>query len=407
MSGTRVTLSVLDLVPVSSGSTAREALQNSIDLAQRTEALGYARYWLAEHHLNPGNAGSTPLAFCAILAAATRTIRVGTAATLVGQWAPLQIAEGAGLVATLFDGRMDLGLGRAIGVRPSGESPSQASSAQASSAQASSAHASSAQASSAQAESPAPPGPPASPAPPAPRVVDGLLLPTPVSADPLRGRFGLLADLVRRPPGESFEHAVTSILQQLDGTFVDATGEPVAVLPAEGSGAAVWIHGSSGGESARLAGRLGLPFGANYHSTPTTVLDAVAAYRDAFVPGRIPTPHVIVSTDVLVAESPADAARIGRGFDRWVLSVRAGAGTLEYPSPDESIAAPLTADETERVQDRVSTRFVGSPDQVVAHLEILQHATGADELLVTTSTHAHADRVRSYELLAHAWRLDT
>lgn len=378
MSDARVPLSVLDLVPVSTGSSAREALQNSVDLAQRAEALGYARYWLAEHHLNPGNAGSTPLALCAVLAAATRTIRVGTAATLVGQWAPLQISEGAGLVATLFDGRMDLGLGRAIGVRPSGVPAAQAPTAQA----------------------PAVQVPPAAPEP---RVVDGLLLPTPVSADPLRGRFGLLADLVRRPPGESFEHAVTSILQQLDGTFADPSGEPVTVLPAPGSGAAVWIHGSSGGESARLAGRLGLPFGANYHSTPTTVLDAVAAYRDAFVPGRVDAPHVIVSTDVLVAETPTEAARIGRGFDRWVLSVRDGGGTIEYLSPDVAAAAPLTADETQRVQDRVSTRFVGSPEQVVAHLEILQRATGADELLVTTSAHAHSDRVRSYELLADAW----
>ncbi|GAA4266100.1 LLM class flavin-dependent oxidoreductase [Frondihabitans peucedani] len=368
MSDTRVPLSVLDLVPVSSGSDSREALRNSIDLAQRAEALGYSRYWLAEHHLNPGNAGSASLAFCAVLAGATRTIRLGTAATLLGQWAPLQIAEAAGLVATLYDGRMDLGLGRTLTPPP-----------------------------------PPAPGSPAveRPTPPPASTVDGLLLPSPVAGDPRRGRFGLLAELVLRRPETAFEDGVTTILRQLDGTFTDAEGDPVPVLPAVGSGAAVWVHGSSGGESARVAGRLGLPFGANYHTTPWSVLDAVAAYRAAFRPGRIAEPRVIVSADVLVADTEAEAERIGRGFDRWVLSVRAGNGTIEYPAPDDAV--PLTPAEQAQVQDRVATRFVGDPARVVERLETLQRVTGADEILLTTSTHAHADRVRSYELLAEAW----
>ncbi|WP_245989329.1 LLM class flavin-dependent oxidoreductase, partial [Agromyces tardus] len=108
----RVPLAVLDLVPIAAGSTAGEALRNSIDLARRAEELGYARYWLAEHHLNPGVAGSAPHTFVGILAASTERIRVGTAATILGNYGPLQVAEALGTVAALYPDRVDLGLGR-------------------------------------------------------------------------------------------------------------------------------------------------------------------------------------------------------------------------------------------------------------------------------------------------------
>ncbi len=77
-----IPLTVLDLVPISSGSTAAQALRNSIDLAQAAERLGYARYWFAEHHLNPGVAGTSPAVVLALTAAATSTIRIGS-----GGWA--------------------------------------------------------------------------------------------------------------------------------------------------------------------------------------------------------------------------------------------------------------------------------------------------------------------------------
>jgi alkanesulfonate monooxygenase SsuD/methylene tetrahydromethanopterin reductase-like flavin-dependent oxidoreductase (luciferase family) len=371
----RVPLSVLDLVPVSSGDDTRTALRNSIDLAQQAERLGFARFWLAEHHLNPGNAGSATLSFLGVVAAATSRIRIGTAATLLGHYAPIQVAEAAGLIATLFDGRMDLGLGR------SGPPPA--------------AVVASAEAGSA--------ARPAATVPVESRTVDGLLLPAPVRVSPSRGRFGLLADLIERRPAIPFEEAVTTILAQLEGTFRGPDGDLVPVLPAVGSGADVWIHGSSAGESARLAGRLGLPFGANYHSTPGTVLDAVTEYRDHFVPGRIASPHVVVSADVLVAPTDSEAEDLALGFAHWIHSVRTGQGTIPYLSPDEARADPLDAAGEALVADRVATRFVGSPASVIERLDTLQRVTGADELVITTNTHAHEHRVRSYALLAESW----
>ena len=77
---TTTPLTVLDLVPISSGSNATQALRNSIDLAQQTERLGYTRYWITEHHLNPGVAGTSPAVVLALTAAATSTIRLGSGA---------------------------------------------------------------------------------------------------------------------------------------------------------------------------------------------------------------------------------------------------------------------------------------------------------------------------------------
>jgi len=86
-----------------------------------------------------------------------------------------------------------------------------------------------------------------------------------------------------------------------------------------------------------------------------------------------------------------------------VLSIRTGAGAIEFPTKTEAQAHEWTEDERALVKDRVDTQFVGSPATVAQRLDQLQEATAADELLVTTITHQHADRVRSYALLAEVW----
>ena len=96
-------LSVLDLAPVPAGGTARDALRNTLDLARRTEAAGYRRYWLAEHHLAPGVASAAPQVLIEAVAAATSRIRVGSGAVQTGHWTPLSIVEqsaGGGVATT-------------------------------------------------------------------------------------------------------------------------------------------------------------------------------------------------------------------------------------------------------------------------------------------------------------------
>ena len=108
-------LSILDQAPVPKGSNAAEALDNAIRLAKAGEALGYGKFWLAEHHSMPAFASSTPEITLAAIGSATSKIRIGSGATLIPYYSPYKVAENYHTLATLFSGRVDLGIGRAPG----------------------------------------------------------------------------------------------------------------------------------------------------------------------------------------------------------------------------------------------------------------------------------------------------
>src|SRR6185503_856558 len=110
-----VPLSILDLSPIVEGGDAGQSLRNSLDLARHVEALGYARYWMAEHHNMPGIASAATAVALAHVAAGTATIRIGAGGVMLPNHAPLIIAEQFGTLAALHPGRVDLGLGRAPG----------------------------------------------------------------------------------------------------------------------------------------------------------------------------------------------------------------------------------------------------------------------------------------------------
>jgi luciferase family oxidoreductase group 1 len=110
-----LTLSVLDQSPVRQGVTPRAALLETIDLARHCEALGYRRYWLAEHHATPALAGSAPEIMIARVAAETNHIRVGSGGVMLSHYSSLKVAEQFRMLETLYPGRIDLGIGRAPG----------------------------------------------------------------------------------------------------------------------------------------------------------------------------------------------------------------------------------------------------------------------------------------------------
>src|ERR1700683_2690315 len=114
----RTPFSVLDLSPIVEGGTAADALRNTLDLARHAEALGYKRYWVAEHHNMSGIASAATVVVIGHVAAGTRRIRVGPGAIMLPNHAPLVVAEQFGTLATLFPDRIDLGLGRAPGTDP-------------------------------------------------------------------------------------------------------------------------------------------------------------------------------------------------------------------------------------------------------------------------------------------------
>jgi alkanesulfonate monooxygenase SsuD/methylene tetrahydromethanopterin reductase-like flavin-dependent oxidoreductase (luciferase family) len=376
-------LSILDLAPVPRGGTAADALTNSIELARVAERAGYLRYWVAEHHLVPGVASSSTPVVVALIASATERIRVGSGAVQLPNTRPLQVAEQFGTIAAVHPGRIDLGLGRfdlhklLTIIRHAQEAGSGR------------------------------PGAPPPPPPPPPKVVDGLLIPLParfIGDLSMFGHLGALLGFSADDPPPDYDEQVGAILDYLAGTAKRGNGEPVTVLPAEGADLDVWVLGSSPGASAQVAAARALPFAASYHTAPSAVLETVGAYRSAFRPSeQLARPHVMVSADVVVADTDERAAELAAPYGQWVLDIRSGRGAQPYVTPEEARARIWTDEERTAVADRVATQFVGSPATVVERLETLARVTGADELLVTTITTEHADRVRSIELLARAW----
>ena len=367
-------LAVLDLVPIPSGSTASQALRNSIDLARQAEQSGYARYWFAEHHLNPGVVSSSPAVVLALTACATSAIRIGSGAVQLGHRTALSVVEEFGLIDALHPGRLDLGLGRSAG-RPVPPAESEST--------------------------PARPGGGA-------RASNGLLIPPRFSPAALltSPRFALQRTLLQLPGAEPQDYGeqVDDVLALLAGRYHSADGTQAHPVPGEGAALQVWILGSSGGQSAEVAGRNGLRFAANYHVSPATVLEAVDGYRAAFAPSaELDRPYVCVSADVVVADDEATAREHAAGYGLWVRSIRSGEGAIDFPTPQQARAYRWSDADRELVADRVATQFVGSAAQVAGQLEQLRDATGADELVITTITHEHADRVRSYQLLAKEW----
>jgi alkanesulfonate monooxygenase SsuD/methylene tetrahydromethanopterin reductase-like flavin-dependent oxidoreductase (luciferase family) len=368
-----VPISILDLAPISAGSDVATALRNTIELAQCAEQWGYRRFWIAEHHF-VAVASASPAVLVGQIAAATNRIRVGSGAVQLSHTTAAAVVESFGMLDVFYPGRIDLGLGR-----------------------------------SAQRRITKPKAPkPRRPEPPREwREVNGVVIPPPFD---LRGLLG--SDRVK---------ATLSILQQPDAVapdFAEQLGDIIAMLagdykvdgidlhavPGEGAALTPWIFGSSKGRSAQVAGALGLPFVASYHITPSTALDAVDAYRDAFVPSAtLPRPYVVVSADIVVADDTATAKHLASSYGQWVYSVRAGGGAMPYPDPDN--CAPLTDEQLAVVKDRVATQFVGNPDEVAERLETLQRATSADELVITSVTYRHQDRLRSHELIAKRWGL--
>ena len=113
-----VRLSVLDQAPVAEGSTAGEALERSVELAQTVEALGYGRFWMSEHHAMATLACSAPEVVLARIGAATRRIRIGSGGIMLPHYAPLKVAEVFRTLEAMYPGRVDLGVGRAPGGGP-------------------------------------------------------------------------------------------------------------------------------------------------------------------------------------------------------------------------------------------------------------------------------------------------
>ncbi len=178
----------------------------------------------------------------------------------------------------------------------------------------------------------------------------------------------------------------------------------VRVIPSDVVLPPIWLLGSSGA-SARFAGELGVGYSFASHFSPTPAGPAIAAYKGAFRPSdAFPRPHAILGAAVICAETPERAEYLAASFD--LMWVRISRGEFKpIPTPEEALAYPYTEAERLTAAKHRSLVFVGTPAEVKQQIERAVTASDADEVIMTSTIHAHDERLKCYELLADAFAL--
>jgi luciferase family oxidoreductase group 1 len=333
-----VPLSILDLVPVIVGETPREALRKSLYLAQHAEAFGYTRYWVAEHHNMTGIASAATSVVIGYLACGTSTIRVGSGGIMLPNHSPLVIAEQFGTLESLYPGRIDLGLGRAPGTDQTTLRALRRD----------------------------------------PRHADSF------PEDVLELQSFLAA--VKPSPG-------------LDARQSFPAPSPVRAVPGRGTEVPIWILGSST-FGAELAAALGLPYAFASHFAPDALFDALDIYRRQFQPSKqLDHPYAMVGVNVVAADTDEEARRLFTTVQQSFTNLLRGSpGKLQPPIDD--IEEYWTPPEKHQASRMLKHSIVGSPETVRRGLESFIALTKADELMIVSSLHDHAARIRSYEIVA-------
>jgi len=335
-------LSVLDQSPIRTDGTAADAVAETIALAKAAEALGYHRYWLAEHHNTGSFAGSAPEVLIARVAAETKSIRVGSGGVMLTHYSPLKVAEQFRMLELLNPGRIDLGIGRA----PGGDQRT------------------------------------------AVALQSG---PQSFGIDAFPSQVFLLKQYLDDASGGA-------------PLPEDHPYRGIHAMPRGDTRPEMWMLGS-GLHSAVYAGQLGLPFSHAYFISPEGSMDAVAAYRERFKPSDwCQTPTVSMGVAALAADNEDDAARLSASRNLWVVRLLTGR-PIAFPSPEEALAYPFSEQERALLRTVEARSVVGTPDQVKANLTALAERHGAEELVIVTITYDYASRLRSYELLAKEFGL--
>jgi luciferase family oxidoreductase group 1 len=330
MTSPLTSLSVLDLAPVPQGFTPADALRNTLDLAQHAEAWGYNRYWVAEHHNMVGIASAATSVVIGYIAGGTRTMRVGAGGIMLPNHSPLVIAEQFGTLASLYPGRIDLGLGRAPGT----------------------------------------------------------------------DQRTLLA--LRRDPASSerFPQDVLE-LQALLGPV--QPGQFLQAVPGADTNVPLWILGSSL-FGAQLAAMLGLPYAFASHFAPDALMRALQVYRENFKPSeQADKPYAMIGVNVIAADTDEEARHLFTSPQQAFTNLFRGTRGKLLP-PIDDIESYWSPSEKIQASNMLQCSVVGSRQTVRDGLARLIEQTGADELMVAAAIYDHRTRLRSYEILAEAWK---
>jgi luciferase family oxidoreductase group 1 len=335
-------LSVLDQSPIAAGSTATQALQNTLDLARLCDDLGYHRYWMAEHHATPALAGAAPEALIGPVSQVTKRMRLGSGGIMLPHYSPFKVAETFKMLAAIAPDRIDLGLGRAPG---SDQRTALA-----------------------------------------------------MRQDRSRG-FGAedfpaaLNELLAYLDDRTEEGA---------GLPDDHVFAPLrATLPSGGGAVPVWLLGSSP-DSAVLAGRLGLPYAIADFINPDGV-ELAKLYRDMFVPSRhLDAPQVLATVWAIAADTADEAQRLSAPAAMMFAHLVRG---VLIPVPGIEEAVDWLASTPGALSMRRRRVITGTPAEVRAGIDRVAELYGADEMMVVNIMPDHAARRRCYELLAAEYKL--
>jgi luciferase family oxidoreductase group 1 len=204
---------------------------------------------------------------------------------------------------------------------------------------------------------------------------------------------------------EDFPRQLAELFGFFKGEFPE--GHPynqIKAVPGAGDVPEIWLLGSSG-YSAQLAGMLGMRFSFAHHFMPQNTDAALELYRSRFRPSEdLPEPYAMVACAALAADDDERARYLSGPARLSMARLRAGRPT-RFPTPDEAAAHTFSAQEEESISALSGSAAIGGPDTVRAKLDQLVERTAADELMITTMVHDHADRIRSYELIAETYEL--
>ena len=339
-------LSVLDLVPVSTGQTSAAAVAASLTLAQRADELGYRRYWFAEHHNMPAVASTTPPVLVAAAAARTSRIRVGSGGVMLPNHSPLVVAEQFAALEALAPNRVDLGIGRAPGSDP---------------------------------------------------VITQLLR-----------RSGTTSDVDRFPEHITDILGLVSPTGATV-RFTSGGTYDVKATPAPSSTPDVWLLGSSD-YSAQLAASFGLPYVFANHFSGEGLDRALGLYRDQFRPSEwLDAPRTFLTANAVVADTAAEAEARMLPQARMMARLRGGRPLVALETVEEAAAAEAVDALATPVLDAMRSRwFVGTGPDVQASLAAFAAQHGVDEVMISPVAGMHegeqqdaaATRIRTLELLA-------
>jgi luciferase family oxidoreductase group 1 len=346
-----VRLSVLDLLPVRSDQTTSDALAATVGLAQTADALGYTRFWVAEHHNMPAVAATSPPVVIAYLAAQTHQLRLGSGGVMLPNHAPLAVAEQFALLEAAAPGRVDLGIGRAPGSDP-------------------------------------------------------------VTSMALRGAAGRDDTDIENFPQYLDDVAA---LMSASGVQVSLRGRNLMnqnyvlkATPAAASEPRLWLLGSSL-YSAHLAAAKGLPYVFAHHFSGQGTEEALAVYRGEFKPSDLAAePTTFMTVNASVAPTRAEAEELMLPNLHMMAWLRTGQPLRALDLVEDARGIELTHQQQAIVDSGVARAIIGSPTEAADQVRELAEQFGVDEVMVNPVASAYRGvdpatapaRERTLELLA-------